>query len=97
MIPSTTFVYVEAGDSGFETDSETEVVPVKCPVLMLEYVHDQGDGDMGGVVAPSEDVDGVMGPGENLEGLVGLDEDVDGVVGPNRDVDGVVGPDEHLD
>ncbi|GAA0153586.1 hypothetical protein LIER_11788 [Lithospermum erythrorhizon] len=85
-----------AGDSGFETDSETEVVPVKCPVLILEYVHDQGDGDMGGVVVPGGDVDGVMGPGENLEGLVGFGEDVDRVVGPERDVDGVVGPGEAI-
>ncbi|GAA0174630.1 hypothetical protein LIER_27979 [Lithospermum erythrorhizon] len=85
------------GDSGFETDSDTEVVLVKCPVLMLEYVHDQGDGDVGGVVALGGDVDRVMGPGENLEGLVGLGEDVDGVVGPERDVNGVVGPGEPLD
>ncbi|GAA0140572.1 hypothetical protein LIER_01889 [Lithospermum erythrorhizon] len=88
MIPSTTFVYeLEVGDSGLETDSETEVVPVKCPVLMLEYVHDQGDGDVGGVV----------GPGENLEGLVGPDRDVDRVVGPGEHLDGVMRHGDDLD
>ncbi|GAA0147979.1 hypothetical protein LIER_36626 [Lithospermum erythrorhizon] len=81
MIPSTTFVYeLEVGDSGFETDYEIKVVLVKGPVLMLEYVHDQGDGYVGGVVAPGGDVDGVMGPSENLDGVVGPGGDVDGVV-----------------
>ncbi|GAA0148342.1 hypothetical protein LIER_36701 [Lithospermum erythrorhizon] len=65
-----------AGDNDFETDSETEVVSVRGPVLMLEYVHDQGAGDVGGVVAPSRDVDGVMGPGHQ-EGEA--DSDLDSV------------------